>query len=413
MSTSRAVNAQSFVNYIVSLSTYFTGNSLSSDHQTILKNYLLEGISNPSQLLNVKTAAAIANKFRTKVGLSSVTNSYGKDALSENTAKQIVSTYLSGSALTQFVDYHYYDEANWTMGINGSKKFIRIAASTDPTIYLDGKLIGGGGGGSGAIAGDGDKNASYTVVSGAGGAGGATFLETSNPTNSLQGLGGEGGSGISKKAGGNPSFALEGDSGVEGVEANFSLVGISLNYNGIIKICIGAGGGGGAGCAASAGGTIGSKTYTGGSGGNGSSFDPFTSRTIPGGAGGSAVTAANEWHGDDGVFAGGGSGGGGLGQNGSYWLYDDAGRCGTVTSGTASTAFYAGKAAAMSSTAAPAIPSSPGAGGAGGTAGITTDVNCQANGGSGGNAGCCIIYGSYSDEGQTQKYNALFYMISQ
>lgn len=417
MTTSRGVNATSFVNYIASQSTYYTGDSLSEDHQTQLKDFLLEGIANPSALLNIEAAVNIVNSLRTRVSADAIDNSYTSDALSEETAKQIVSKFLPDTIIGQFVDHTFYHVSNAQLGIFLSRKFIRIAASTAPTVYLEGVLCGGDGGGSGAIAGDGDKNASYTVVSGAGGDGGASriYVEdsistyaTTEPvggedTGIITAYGGAGGASISKKAGGNPSFATAGNNGTLATPVDIK---ITVQYDTVIKVCIGAGGGGGAGSAASAGGTTGSKTFTGNSGADGGTFDPFTSAGIPGGVGGSAVTAANEWHSDDGVFSGGGGGGGGFGSNNSYWLYDDVGRCGTLVAGSNSTAYKGGIPSTMSKTA----PSSTSS--AGGTAGITTDTNCQANGGNGGNAGYLKIYTSSPDPlDNLEEYNALYYKV--
>ena len=123
---------------------------------------------------------------------------------------------------------------------------------------LVGTLIGGGGGGSGAIAGDGDKNASYTVVSGAGADGQTSAIYIDNVA-VVTSAGGAGGVGVSRKVGGNPSFADSGNKGGDGQQVS---VVKTVSKGQELLISPGYGGGGGGGCSATAGGTTGSQTFT-------------------------------------------------------------------------------------------------------------------------------------------------------
>ena len=382
LNTSQAVNATSFAKYIASCCRYIGNSALTSYHQTDVSNFLLEGIAYPKAAISIKTATKIINRLRTKLKLSSISESSNQQILSVNTAKALISTYLPTSDIDSFTTFMRYYGTGGKGGAAAVGRFIRIAPTTASTVPLSFTLIGGGGGGSGAICGDGDKNASYTVKSGQGGKGGESKIISKN--GSFVASGGNGGSAISKKVGGNPSLAQNGNSGNVGKTVTSTL---SIPAVAEIIIAIGGGGGGGGGAGCSAGGSTGSKTFTGANGGNATTFDGTNTSGI-GGKGGNSSSTVNEWYKDDGVFAGGGGGGGIVGAKGTGSYSDNANRCGTKTPAASGDTYLGGRGGYCASGGANSTNSTAfGAGGNGGRAAIQTDVWCAANGGNGGNGG--------------------------
>lgn len=380
---SRAVNATSFAKYIASCCRYIGNTALTSPHQTDVTKFLLEGIAYPSAAINIKTATRMINKLKTKLKLSTIQESSNQQILSVNTAKILISTYLPTSDIDSFTTFRSYYGSGKGGGAAAVGRFIRIAPTTASSVQLKYTLIGGGGGGSGAICGDGDKNASYTVKSGAGGKGGESKISL-NGSVIKTAAGGSGGAAISKKVGGNPSLATNGNSGSAGTNVNATL---SIPAIAEILIAIGGGGGGGGGAGCSAGGSTGSKTFTGANGGNATTFDGTTTSNI-GGKGGNSSSTVNEWSKDDGVFAGGGGGGGIVGANGTNNYSDNANRCGTKTPAASGDTYLGGRGGYCASGGSNTTNSTTfGAGGKAGKAGIQTDVWCAANGGNGGNGG--------------------------
>lgn len=383
LNTSQAVNATSFAKYIASCCRYIGNTALNSQHQTDVTNFLLEGIAYPKAAINIRTAIRMINRLRTKLKLSTVSEGSNRQILSVNTAKILISTYLPTSDIDSFTTFMKYYGTAGKGGAAAVGRFIRIAPTTASYVLLDYTLIGGGGGGSGAICGDGDKNASYTVTSGRGGKGGESRISL-NGLIKAKAAGGNGGSAVSKKVGGNPSLAQNGNSGTVGktLTGNLSIPAVAE-----ILIAIGGGGGGGGGAGCSAGGSTGSKTFTAGYGGNATTFYGTTTSNI-GGKGGSSSSTVNEWSNDDGVFAGGGGGGGIAGPKGTNSYSDNANRCGTKTSAASGDTYLGGRGGYCASGGANTTNSRDyGAGGNGGKAGIQTDVWCAANGGNGGNGG--------------------------
>lgn len=382
LNTSQAVNATSFAKYIASCCRYIGNAALTSLHQTYVSNFLLEDITSPSAAISIKTATKIINKLRTKLKLSTISESSNQQILSINTAKALISTYLPTSDIDSFTTFKKY----YSGGKGGAAavgRFIRIAPTTASTVSLNYVLTGGGGGGSGAICGDGDKNASYTVKSGAGGKGGESRISL-NGSIKKTAAGGSGGGAVSKKVGGNPSLAQNGNSGSTGTTVTGTL---SIPAVAEILIAIGGGGGGGGGAGCSAGGSTGSKTFTGANGGNATTFDGTVTSGI-GGKGGNSSSTVNEWYKDDGVFAGAGGGGGIVGAKGTGSYSDNANRCGTKTPAASGDTYLGGRGGYCASGGAnPANTTNFGAGGKSGKAGIQTDVWCAANGGNGGNGG--------------------------
>lgn len=386
LNTSQAVNAVSFAKYIASCCRYIGNTALSSQHQTDVTNFLLEDIAYPSAAINIKTAIRMINKLRAKLKLSTIpviSVGSNQQILSVNTAKILISTYLPTSDIDSFTTLMKYYGTDGKGGAAAVGRFIRIAPTTAYLYSLTYTLIGGGGGGSGAICGDGDKNASYTVTSGRGGKGGESRISL-NGLIKAKAAGGNGGSAVSKKVGGNPSLAQNGNSGTVGktLTGNLPIPAVAE-----IVIAIGGGGGGGGGAGCSAGGSTGSKTFTAGYGGNATTFNGTTTSNI-GGKGGSSSSTVNEWSKDDGVFAGGGGGGGIVGAIGINRYSDNANRCGTKTSAASGDTYLGGKGGYCASGGAnPTNSTAFGAGGIGGQARIQTDVWCAANGGNGGNGG--------------------------
>lgn len=383
LNTSQAVNATSFAKYIASCCRYIGNTALSFEHQTDVTKFLLEGIAYPKAAINIKTAIRMINRLRTKLKLPTISESSKRQILSVNTAKILISTYLPTSDIDSFTTLMKYYGTAGRGGAAAVGRFIRIAPTTASSSSFTYILIGGGGGGSGAICGDGDKNASYTVKSGAGGKGGESRISL-NGSIVTKAAGGNGGSAVSKKVGGNPSLATNGNSGNNGttITHTFPIPAVAE-----ILIAIGGGGGGGGGAGCSAGGSTGSKTFTAVTGGNAKTFDGTTTSNI-GGKGGTCSSTVNEWSNDDGVFAGGGGGGGIVGAIGINRYSDNANRCGTKTSAASGDTYLGGKGGYCASGGAnPTNSTDFGAGGNYGKAAIQTDVWCAANGGNGGNGG--------------------------
>lgn len=401
LNTSQAVNATSFAKYIASCCRYIGNTALSSQHQTDVSNFLLEDITYPSAAISIKTARKMLNKLKVKLELPTISEGSNQQILNVNTAKALISIYLPTSSIDSFTTFMNYYGTAGKGGAAAVGRFIRIAPTTASAVSLSFTLIGGGGGGSGAICGDGDKNASYTVKSGQGGKGGESKIISNN--GSFVASGGNGGSAVSKKVGGNPSLAQNGNSGTVGktLTGNLSIPAVAE-----ILIAIGGGGGGGGGAGCSAGGSTGSKTFTGANGGNATTFSGTVTSGI-GGKGGNSSSTVNEWYKDDGVFAGAGGGGGIVGANGIGSYSDNANRCGTKTPAASGDTYLGGRGGYCASGGANTTNSTAfGAGGNGGKAGIQTDVWCAANGGNGGNGG------GFKVSGGTGANTLMFYKSS-
>lgn len=388
---SQAVNINSFANYIVSVSTYYDGTALSEENKTQLKAYLLDGVANPSQVLNVGTAIGILQSLRMDLGKTpvqvSVSNGSVGSALSVNSAKDLCSKMCSDifnrfTTLAKWYTgdynstYGFYDITTFYNGSELGGSLIRIDGSSQSSLKISGTLIGGGGGASGAIAGDGDKNASYTITSGAGARGESSYLELNGNTN-YSASGGEGGSAVSVTAGANPEISQAGNSGANGSVTNTITY---INPKDVLKITCGRGGGAGAGIAASAGGTTGAKSWTAGSG--------------SGVNGGSVVTTAAEWSSEDVVSAqsGGGAGGWvgsyGLAGNVSYYAGPSS-QTGLINASDGRTNGKGGYGNNVDQ--ANQSRNAIGSGGLGGTASFIVDQRACAYGGCGGNRGGFIV----------------------
>ena len=385
MATSKAINAKSFCNYIVSVCKYFDGTALSSDNQTQLYNYLIEGVT-PSTLLNIRTALAILNRIYNLMTDSnkSVTVSNGtlSSALSYNSAKALVDVVLTSSYRTKFcrLNQIYDDTGNLNSYNYMTWKFYLPAASSFTSPQLIGVLVGGGGGGSGAFAGDGDKNASYTLITGAGASGSTSTIQIGSTT--YTSTGGPGGNSRSSgKVGGNPTVSAPGFDGTNGSVLN---INITIPRKTLLSIIPGNGGGGGGGCAATAGGTTGTVTFTANSG--------------SGTSGGAGKSGANEWAGDDDTFGGGGGGGGATGS-GATSQYQGPWRQSQVyvtQNGLNDSGGKGGLGGCTNIGNAETQPNTIGAGGYKGPVYFTTDVSAVANGGNGGNSGGFVLNASCS-----------------
>ena len=247
---SNAVNAKSFANYIVSLCTYCDGTALSSANKTQLYNYLIEDFTNVNIAINIKTALAIINKlmyYMTGTNQTiSISNGNMGSLLSINSAKQLVDKAFpySNGYRAKFITLNKwhstttinaYNSINWTLYMP--------AASSFGSPLLSGTLYGGGGGGSGAVTGDGDKNASFTLNSGKGASGGTSKLTHGSYTK--EATGGAGGASVTTgKVGGNPQVKKEGNQGAAG---NTQPISVNITRKTALTITIGYGGGGGGG----------------------------------------------------------------------------------------------------------------------------------------------------------------------
>lgn len=382
---SSALNLRSFIELVVEKFKKNDGEFLNDAHKKQLRDYLLYGIStaNLNKLINYTTAYDVYRKINKLRGVSSsasYTASKYKVAVSDASARCFIDKVFK-SLYSYFYEFQEFDTEDL------SDYNVYFVGPPTQSFTFRGTLYGGGGGGSGAISGDGDKNASYTVIGGNGAAGTSTTITIGSESYTAQG--GEGGVGPSQKVGGNPTFATAGKNGSNGKTLGFYIVvygGDKVHID-----IVGLGGGGGGACVASAGGTTGGVTYTGGH--------------ASGTAGGNATIGANEWSDADYIFGG----GGGCGAN--LQGYNDgepgvSGSLGPVTAfSSSSTSIYDGDEADYSSTGGqggylynyddinhqPYQSSTPGLGGTGGTAKNATDVYNLANGGNGGNAGGFVV----------------------
>lgn len=386
---SQAVNLKSFVNYVVSLCTYFDGSALSSDNKTQLFDYLTEGVSNTSVAINVETGLAVLNKLNEQMRSSTktvtVTNGSLSSLLSINSAKSLVdkafatedrSRFMTPAKVFNSTTLNYYNRIPWTIRM--------VAKSTFTNNVLTGTLYGGGGGGSGGVSGDGGKGSNFTVTSGAGANGGTSWISY-EASNIATASGGKGGSSVSKTASGDVSISESGKAGESSTPVKVNLT-VAKNAN--LSINPAYGGGGGGACTAR---YSGSKTYTGNS-----------ATTVVGVSG---YAGDNSWSGEDYTFAGGGGEGGkGTGYSGMGYGSNSAGGAGAPTtySATNQSNGVGGRGGYTSNTSQPAQPATMGAGGYGGTASYSNNVWDCSNGGNGGNAGGFVADASCS------AYNTLF-----
>lgn len=388
--TSQAVNLKSFVNYVVSLCTYFDGTTLSADNKTQLFDFLTEGVSNTSVAINVQTGLDVLNKLTSiiiRLNTSytvTVTNGSLNSLLSVNSAKTLVDKVFTSSYRNRFMTMaKVFNTTNLTAYNSKYWELSLPASSTFTKNELVGTLYGGGGGGSGGVGGDGGKGSNFTVNSGAGATGGDSTITTKTET--ITAKGGAGGSSVSSTASGDVSIAKSGNPGVGGGTKEVNLV---IQPKTAVNISPGYGGGGGGACSAR---YSGSKTYTG------------NSATTVVGANGYA--GDNSWSGEDYTFAGGGGEGGkGTGYSGGGYGSNSAGGAGAPTtySATNQSNGVGGRGGYTSNTGQSAQPSTIGAGGYAGYANYSNNVWDCSNGGNGGNAGSFVVNSSCS------AYNTLF-----
>jgi len=441
MSVSQAINAKSFAKYIAGTLSYLPTNTdadnlvgLSDADKSKVVGFLLGEVLNVQAALNIKSANYMINKLRKVLALEplnlNISSNLQKKLLSGKTAKQLLDKQLPLEKRCYFSNFRTFLNNPY---LYGNLRWVRIDSPLAETKTLTGSLIGGGGGGSGAITGDGDKNASYTIKSGAGASGGTSYFYINNEV-IASATGGNGGSSKSEKAYADPVMRQDGNNGSNG---DSTLVNVEISPNDTIYILSGYGGGGGGGCSATAGGTIGSVTYVASSGNCES--------------GGNHRLGANEWSSDDSIFAGGGGGGStsyssSKGEsiiiNNNSYLLDDllvgylsgkggssnhsgpSGHVGTkyngfdgssVTIGVGGLGGYASLGSAQ-----PTALQSFGSGGSGGKSKNNADVVNWANGGNGGTRGgfkiddnCSVLdclmavqCGTYVAINQTYKENS-------
>ena len=442
MTVSKAVNAYSFAKYIASQLSYLptasgTKTNLSETDKNKVIGFLLGNIKNTKIILNIRSANNMINKLRQMLALGnrSVNSSIARKPLSYETAKQLLNKQFPSEYRCYFTNFRTLAS---NTNLYGNLRWARIDSPSADAKTLLGTLIGGGGGGSGAITGDGDKNASYTVISGAGADGGTTHLYI-NGEAMLNAIGGTGGKAKSEKAYSNPAMNQNGADGNVGVSEQ---VNVSIKPNDVIYVISGQGGGGGGGCCATAGGSTGGVTYT-ASSGNGSK-------------GGDYRLGANEWSGEDSLFAGGGGGGGASyssnvsdviinsstykssdllvgylpGNGGASNSSGPVNQVGTKYNGSvgSSLSLGAGGAGGYATNGNSQSHTSQelGSGGSGGKSKNTADVVNWANGGSGGtrggfkvNSSCtaldCLMAvqcGTYTEEYQTYKEDSTIIFTS-
>lgn len=388
---SRAINAKSFCNYVVSLCTYLNGTALSSANKTQLYNYLIEGLT-PEALINIKTALAILNKINIHTS-SEISISVSGDkllqALSYNTSKALTNVAFPESNRAKFCTLNLiYDNTGNLNDYNFMNFIFYLPAKSTESYTLMGTLVGGGGGGGGGLAGDGDKHSNYYGASGTGAAGGKSTISILNTVTSefevqAEAAGGTaGGNRTLGKTGGDPgSVERPGNAGGAGATTE---INIEIVRGNTIQISPGYGGGGGGG--------IGISTN------NSSSYSASNGSEAKGGNG----KEANSFTGDDNVFGG----GGGEGGHGTGYTTTGVGSNANSGPNANSTTKYTpsyqsngigGKGGWSTltddngNTSNANQPTTIGAGGNGGRAKNWQDTSTHGNGGNGGNSGGFII----------------------
>lgn len=179
---SRAINARSFCNYVVSLCKYYDGTSLTSAHQTQLYDYLIEGYP-PAYVLSINKALAILNKLYSQMmgEYKEITIANGSlgSALSYNTAIELVDIVLTTGNRTQFctLDQFYGTDGNFKEFDFMAFEFFLPANDSFAKVLLAGTLVGGGGGGSGGVGGDGAKGSNFTLESDKGADGSKSYIQ--------------------------------------------------------------------------------------------------------------------------------------------------------------------------------------------------------------------------------------------
>lgn len=374
---SQAVNAKSFANYIVSLCSYRNGSALSTANKTQLYNYLTEGFSNPQTLINIKTALAMLNRIVSLVSgtKATITTANTGASLSVNTAKALVDKVFNTSYRKNFITLTQLFPSRTITTDNTLQWSLYLPAATSfgsPT--LKGTLYGGGGGASGAYAGDGDKNASYTITSGAGASGTASTI-TLNGSSKATANGGSGGAAVSVKVGGNPTAQSAGNAGSQGATTSVSF---SVTRKVPLVITPGNGGGGGGGIGCSAGGTTGAVSLSANAG--------------SGTTGGKGKGDVNEWSGEDHTFGGGGGGGGRSGSGGAYSYSGPwSGKVTVCQNGSSASNGVGGLGGSTNLGANNANQTLLGYPGNAAAVFFSTDEAAVANGGNGGNCGGFVV----------------------
>lgn len=312
------------------------------------------------QLLSISFAKRMLSNLRIYLGYDDVPISYDYSALSLNTARDLLDTWLPTN-----IDYREEDPNNVTYGIYANVTYVIFFDSTSTSGQFNIRAVGGIGGGGGAIACDGDKNAKYYVKAGNGKDGESSVFYINDT--SYTAPGGSGGSGASTTVGANPNIGANGNSGSTPTSKSWTL---SIKDGDTFRGIPGSGGDGGAGVAISQ--------------GNSNSYNYSSSKN-----GVCSVGWTNEHY-----FAGGGGGGGGKGSSshGSNNTYNYSGSTTSATTVTAASserlvaAFYRGGRGGYCSNVSGSSSS-----GAGGQAYQQENSTHCATGGNGGGSGYILV----------------------
>lgn len=303
---SEAVNLNSFLRGIESRINSVSLNTINISLSAVKK---LTGIpaafTDTQQAISVYFAKRMLNNLRLYLGYSGVNITYDYQALSLNTARSLLDKWLPKNIR---VHVQRAGSTSTTLGapFYQEKKYLILNTGNNSSTSVAFSYRGGQGGGSGALACDGDKNAKYTVKSGAGSPGETTWFELNNTRYTAQG--GSGGSSRSLTVSANPSEGTWGYNGSSGsaISKTFTIQDFT-----IFKGYVGKGGDGGAGVAISQ--------------GNSNTYNYSSNKT-----GVTSVGWTNEHY-----FGGGGGAGGNTGHQYSNSVYNYSGA--TYKPGTSST----------------------------------------------------------------------------
>lgn len=303
---SEAVNLYSFLKGIESRINSVSINTLDISLSAVKK---LTGIpasfTDTRQAISIYFAKRMLNNLRLYLGYSGVNITYDHQALSLNTARSLLDKWLPEN-IRVHVQQAGSSSTTYGAPLYQEKKYLILNMYENSSTSVAFSYRGGQGGGSGALACDGDKNAKYTVKSGAGSSGEATWFELDNTRYTAQG--GNGGSSRSITVGANPNTGASGAGGATPTIRNRT---ITVKDFTTFKGYVGKGGDGGAGVAISQ--------------GNSNTYDYSSNKT-----GITSVGWTNEHY-----FGGGGGAGGSTGHQYSNSVYNYSGT--TYNPGTSST----------------------------------------------------------------------------
>lgn len=295
---SKAVNYNSFVKGIIKRCRYINGNELSKEDKQKLYDFIFYRysyfISNVHNVLSIGMAKTIIGEFSSRTEVTQFRADLGKQALSLNSAKKLLSK-LNKEELHSFAKIGDVYGSNEFNDWNYAEQIFQIIDRPEE-IQFKGILYGGGAGGGGGVCGGNGKN-NVTSIGGIGSNGSPSKIfinKRSELTDKYDFIANGGTANTNKNSYYHEGEGLYRRNGYNGNDGESVIVDVKVYKGYLINIVCGAGGSGGGGCATKINwnGTIEASPANGLNGGNGNGGNSWASGSnsdgVLGGGGGSS-----------------------------------------------------------------------------------------------------------------------------